>query len=38
MKIPKKSKIKTLNNPSKSLADFFNGIVIECEKEYEYIN
>ena len=38
MKIPKKSKIKNLKNPSKSLADFFNGIVIEYEKECEYIN
>ena len=31
-KFSKRSKIKTLKDPLKSLADFFNGTVIEVKK------
>ena len=33
-KISKKKRIISLTDPSKLLADFFNGVVIEVEEEY----
>ena len=32
--IAKEKRIISLTNPSKLLADFFNGVVIEVEEEY----
>ena len=33
---PKETRIISLTDPSKLLADFFNGVVIEVEEEYAY--
>ena len=33
-KIPKEKRIVSLNEPTKLLADFFNGVVIEHKEEY----
>ena len=33
-RIPKEKRIISLTDPSKLLADFFNGVVIEFEEEY----
>tara|TARA_Y100000589_G_scaffold48414_1_gene40455 strand:- start:10 stop:150 length:141 start_codon:yes stop_codon:yes gene_type:complete len=35
-KISKEKRILSLNEPTKLLADFFNGAVIEVEEEYVY--
>ena len=35
-KIPKEKRIISLIEPTKLLADFFNGVVIEVEEEYVY--
>ena len=35
-KISKEKRIISLKDPSKLLADFFNGVVIEVEEEYVY--
>ena len=35
-KISKENRRISLNEPSRILADFFNGIVIEIEEEYVY--
>ena len=35
-KISKKNRRVPLTEPSKLLADFFNGVVIELDEEYKY--
>ena len=35
-KISKENRRISLNEPSRILADFFNGIIIEIEEEYVY--
>ena len=35
-KISKERRIISLTEPSKLIADFFNGVVIEVEEEYIY--
>ncbi len=35
-KFPNQKRIISLTDPSKLLADFFNGVVIEVEEEYVY--
>ena len=35
-KIPEKDRKASVNDPSKLLAEFFNGVVIHVEGEYGY--
>ena len=35
-KLSKVDKKISIHNPSKLLADFFNGVVIELDEEYKY--
>ena len=35
-KIPKEKRIISLIEPSRLLADFFNGVIIEIEEEYAH--
>ena len=35
-KLSKEDRKITIKDPSKLLADFFNGVVIELDEEYEY--
>ena len=35
-KLSKVDKIVSIQNPSKLLAEFFNGVVIELDEEYKY--
>ena len=35
-KISKEDRTVSVNDPSKLLAEFFNGVVIELDEEYKY--